>query len=152
MKEVFSILFGAGFTIAVSLALGSLLLGAGVFCLLLPLVNAESGGLGPDWWLFGKALTNFAPNLDPVTRQNLIDRAGTEVLRRANLAHTQAARAELAERRATAVQSNDIMKQVVDAAVTPEGVPDELMAKAEGLGMHGHNCTAPWEWRNLTRA
>jgi EmrB/QacA subfamily drug resistance transporter len=35
---------------------GSLLLGAGVFCLLLPLVNAESGGLGPDWWLFGIAV------------------------------------------------------------------------------------------------
>jgi EmrB/QacA subfamily drug resistance transporter len=35
---------------------GSLLLGAGVFCLLLPLVNAETGGLGSDWWLFGVAV------------------------------------------------------------------------------------------------
>jgi MFS family permease len=39
---------------------GSLLLGAGVFSLLLPLVNAESGGLGPDWWLFGVAVVLLA--------------------------------------------------------------------------------------------
>lgn len=77
------------------------------------------------------AKSEFAPNLDPVTRQNLIDRAGTEVLRRANLAYTQAARAEIAERRATAQLGNSIMKEVVDAAATPEGVSDELMAKAK---------------------
>ncbi len=35
---------------------GSLLLGGGVFSLLLPLVNAETGGLGRLWPLFGLAL------------------------------------------------------------------------------------------------
>ena len=34
---------------------GALLLGAGVLCLLLPLVQVESGGLGRLWWLFGLA-------------------------------------------------------------------------------------------------
>jgi EmrB/QacA subfamily drug resistance transporter len=31
--------------------IGSLLLGGGVLCLLLPAVNAERSGLGQDWWL-----------------------------------------------------------------------------------------------------
>jgi EmrB/QacA subfamily drug resistance transporter len=39
---------------------GSLLLGAGVFSLLLPLVNAETGGFGADWWLFGIAVVLLA--------------------------------------------------------------------------------------------
>jgi EmrB/QacA subfamily drug resistance transporter len=42
---------------------GSLLLGSGVLCLLLPLVDAASGGLAEDWWLFVAALlllTGFA--------------------------------------------------------------------------------------------
>ncbi|MFI6826454.1 MFS transporter [Kribbella sp. NPDC050241] len=42
---------------------GSLLLGVGVLCLLLPAVEAESHGLGGDWWLFVVAallLTFFA--------------------------------------------------------------------------------------------
>ncbi|MGH3984549.1 MAG: MFS transporter [Pseudonocardiaceae bacterium] len=34
---------------------GAVLLGAGVLCLLLPLVQVESGGLGRLWWLFGLA-------------------------------------------------------------------------------------------------
>jgi MFS family permease len=34
---------------------GALLLGAGVLCLLLPLVQIESGGLRRLWWLFGLA-------------------------------------------------------------------------------------------------
>ena len=34
---------------------GALLLGAGVLCLLLPLVQVDSGGLGRLWWLFGLA-------------------------------------------------------------------------------------------------
>ncbi len=34
---------------------GAVLLGAGVLCLLLPLVLVESGGLGRLWWLFGLA-------------------------------------------------------------------------------------------------
>jgi EmrB/QacA subfamily drug resistance transporter len=34
---------------------GALLLGAGVLCLLLPLVQVEDGGLGRLWWLFGLA-------------------------------------------------------------------------------------------------
>jgi EmrB/QacA subfamily drug resistance transporter len=38
---------------------GSLLLGAGVLSLLLPLVNAETGGLGQEWWLFGVAAALF---------------------------------------------------------------------------------------------
>jgi EmrB/QacA subfamily drug resistance transporter len=43
--------------------IGSLLLGAGVLSLLLPAVDAESNGLGHDWWLFVVAavlLTVFA--------------------------------------------------------------------------------------------
>ncbi|WP_202867864.1 MFS transporter [Kribbella pittospori] len=43
--------------------IGSLLLGAGVLCLLLPAVDGESNGLGSDWWLFVVAvllLTAFA--------------------------------------------------------------------------------------------
>jgi EmrB/QacA subfamily drug resistance transporter len=35
---------------------GSLLLGGGVLALLLPLVNADSGGLSRLWWLFGLAV------------------------------------------------------------------------------------------------
>ena len=35
---------------------GSLLLGGGVLSLLLPLVNAETGGLTREWWLFGVAV------------------------------------------------------------------------------------------------
>jgi EmrB/QacA subfamily drug resistance transporter len=38
---------------------GALLLGAGVLCLLLPLVQVESGGLGRLWWLFGLAPVLF---------------------------------------------------------------------------------------------
>ncbi len=34
---------------------GAVLLGAGVLCLLLPLVQIEDGGLGRLWWLFGLA-------------------------------------------------------------------------------------------------
>ena len=34
---------------------GAVLLGAGVLCLLLPLVQVDSGGLGRLWWLFGLA-------------------------------------------------------------------------------------------------
>jgi MFS family permease len=43
--------------------IGSLLLGAGVLCLLLPAVDAQSNGLGHDWWLLVAAvvlLTTFA--------------------------------------------------------------------------------------------
>ncbi|NEA30743.1 MFS transporter [Streptomyces sp. SID13031] len=43
--------------------IGSLLLGGGVLCLLLPAVDAESNGLGQDWWLLVVAvglLTAFA--------------------------------------------------------------------------------------------
>jgi EmrB/QacA subfamily drug resistance transporter len=36
--------------------LGSLLLGGGVLCLLLPIVNAETGGLGQGWWLLVAAV------------------------------------------------------------------------------------------------
>ncbi|MFD3400145.1 MFS transporter [Kribbella sp. NPDC058693] len=36
--------------------IGSLLLGAGVLCLLLPAVDAESNGLGQDWWLLVAAV------------------------------------------------------------------------------------------------
>ncbi|MDX6237542.1 MAG: hypothetical protein QOG10_2357 [Kribbellaceae bacterium] len=39
---------------------GSLLLGAGVFCLLLPVVNDETGNLSGGWWLFGVAVVLFA--------------------------------------------------------------------------------------------
>ena len=35
---------------------GSVLLGGGVLCLLLPPVSAESGGAGDPWWLFGVAV------------------------------------------------------------------------------------------------
>jgi EmrB/QacA subfamily drug resistance transporter len=37
-------------------AFGSLLLGGGVLCLLLPIVNAETDGLGQDWWLLVAAV------------------------------------------------------------------------------------------------
>jgi hypothetical protein len=74
------------------------------------------------------AKSDFLPNLDPVARQNLIDRAGNEVLRRANLAYTQAARADLAERRATTLASNEIMKRVIDESNTPDGVSDDTLA------------------------
>jgi EmrB/QacA subfamily drug resistance transporter len=43
--------------------IGSVLLGAGVLCLLLPAVDAQSNGLGHDWWLIVVAvllLTAFA--------------------------------------------------------------------------------------------
>jgi EmrB/QacA subfamily drug resistance transporter len=39
---------------------GSLLLGVGVFSLLLPLAEAEAGGLGRLWWLFGAAVLLLA--------------------------------------------------------------------------------------------
>jgi MFS family permease len=39
---------------------GSLLLGAGVFSLLLPVVNDETGNLSGGWWLFGVAVVLFA--------------------------------------------------------------------------------------------
>jgi EmrB/QacA subfamily drug resistance transporter len=39
---------------------GSLLLGGGVLCLLLPLVEAEAGGLGQDWWLLVAAVLLLA--------------------------------------------------------------------------------------------
>ena len=29
--------------------------------------------------------------------------------------------------------------------------PQEDQAKAEGLGVHGHGCVVPWEWRALQR-
>jgi EmrB/QacA subfamily drug resistance transporter len=35
---------------------GSLLLGAGVFSLLLPLVDAQTSGFGQDWWMFAVAV------------------------------------------------------------------------------------------------
>lgn len=60
------------------------------------------------------AKSDFLPNLDPVARQNLIDKAGAEQLRRANLAYTQAARAEIAERRALKVQGTEAMKNIDD--------------------------------------
>lgn len=60
------------------------------------------------------AKSDFLPNLDPVARQNLIDKAGNEQLRRANLAYTQAARAEIAERRALKVQGTEAMKNIYD--------------------------------------
>jgi len=40
--------------------IGSLLLGAGVLCLLLPAVDAESNGLGNDWWLLVVAVVLLA--------------------------------------------------------------------------------------------
>src|SRR3954469_9762571 len=39
---------------------GSLLLGAGVFCLLWPLVNADSGGVARYWWLWALAALLFS--------------------------------------------------------------------------------------------
>ena len=39
---------------------GSLLLGGGVLCLLLPLVDAETSGFGGTWWLLGAALLLLA--------------------------------------------------------------------------------------------
>lgn len=60
------------------------------------------------------AKSDFLPNLDPVARQNLIDKAGNEQLRRANLAYTQAARAEIAERRALKLQGTEAMKNIYD--------------------------------------
>lgn len=60
------------------------------------------------------AKSDFLPNLDPVARQNLIDKAGNEQLRRASLAYTQAARAEVAERRALRVQGTEAMKNIYD--------------------------------------
>ncbi|MGW6281309.1 MFS transporter [Kribbella sp. NPDC055071] len=53
---------GAGRRVHLDLV-GSMLLGAGVLCLLLPAVDAESNGLGHDWWLLVAAvvlLTAFA--------------------------------------------------------------------------------------------
>jgi len=40
--------------------IGSLLLGVGVLCLLLPAVDAESNGLGNDWWLLVVAVVLLA--------------------------------------------------------------------------------------------
>ncbi|MFC5262148.1 MFS transporter [Kribbella qitaiheensis] len=40
--------------------IGSLLLGGGVLCLLLPAVNAERSGLGQDWWLLVVAVLLLA--------------------------------------------------------------------------------------------
>ncbi|WP_428668029.1 hypothetical protein [Reyranella sp.] len=94
----------------------------------LKLIRDNPGGTAAA---LGKA--EFLPNLDPVTRQNLVDRAGAEVLRRTNLAYTQEARREVAERRATALNSNTIMKEVVDAAATPDGISDDLLARAKAV-------------------
>ena len=61
--------------------MGALLLGAGVLALLLPVVNAESGGLGRLGWLFGVAallLTAFAwweARTAPRGRQPLLPRS-----------------------------------------------------------------------------
>lgn len=58
----------------------------------------------------------FLPNLDPVARQNLIDKAGNEVNRRASLAYTQEARRDLQERRTLAKMGDDAMKEIIDMA------------------------------------
>lgn len=54
---------------------GALLLGASVLCVLLPLVQVESGGLGRLWWLFGLAPVLFALFLRWERRMQRRDRA-----------------------------------------------------------------------------
>lgn len=60
------------------------------------------------------AKSDFLANLDPVARQVLIDKAGNEVNRRASLAYTQEARAELQARRVQHLTDEEAMKQVED--------------------------------------
>lgn len=86
------------------------------------------------------AKSDFLPNLDPVTRQNLIDKAGSEQLRRANLAYTNEARAEVRERKALRLQGTEAMKNIIDLNETGQltettlqsyrGVLDETQWKA----------------------
>ena len=65
--------------------LGSLLLGAGVFCLLWPLVNADSGGVARYWWLWAVAALMFSLFL---LEERRTLRRGREPLLNPRLAHT----------------------------------------------------------------
>lgn len=58
------------------------------------------------------AKSDFLPNLDPVARQNLIDKAGNEVLRRVSLANAQEARAERQEARTAAKLADEYGKEL----------------------------------------
>jgi len=66
--------------------LGSLLLGAGVFCMLWPLVNADSGGVARYWWLWAVAALLFS--LFSWWERRTV-RRGREPLLNPRLAHTQ---------------------------------------------------------------
>lgn len=92
--------------------------------LALKLIRTDSSGTA-------KALekSDFLPNLDPVNRQRLIDQAGSEVLRRANLAYTQTARADIVERRQMAKTSDEAMKQIIDLNDKNELTDEELTAR-----------------------
>lgn len=60
------------------------------------------------------ARTDYLPNLDPVAREHLIDKANTEVRSRASAAYTAMARADLVERRELRVKGDEAMKQIID--------------------------------------
>jgi EmrB/QacA subfamily drug resistance transporter len=64
---------------------GSLLLGGGVLCLLLPPVSADSGAIGAEWWLFGVAVVSLFAFIRWETR---LARQGRQPLLDPGLAHT----------------------------------------------------------------
>lgn len=91
--------------------------------------------------------SDFLPSLDPVARQQLIDKAGSEQLRRASLAHTQEARREIAERRQLKASGTEAMKNIMDlndkgeltegTVATYRGVLDEHQYKAARSMLRG---------------
>ncbi len=85
------------------------------------------------------AKSDFLPNLDPVARQNLIDKAGNEQLRRANLAYTAAARREVAERRQLRISGTEAMKEIIDLK------DKELLTEGEIMSRRGVLDETQWK-------
>lgn len=85
------------------------------------------------------AKADFLPNLDPVARQNLIDKAGNEQLRRANLAYTAEARREVAERRQLRISGTEAMKEIIDLK------DKELLTEGEIMSRRGVLDETQWK-------
>lgn len=79
------------------------------------------------------ARTDFLPNLDPVAREHLIDKANTEVRSRASAAYTAMARADLVERRELRLKGDEAMKQIIDLNDQNKLTPQEVEARRPWL-------------------
>lgn len=75
------------------------------------------------------AKSDFLPNLDPVARQTLIEKAGNEQLRRANLAYTMEARREVQERRQLRISGTEAMKEIIDLKDKEQLTEGEIMSR-----------------------